>query len=801
MSRPALAPRSGRHGWRLAVAGAALLALAVPGGPAHAAVAGSTLTGSVGLAAAGTVVSVWQRDGGVWSRYAYANVGENGTYTALDLPDGVYAVTYEDPDFGMYDVNADGVLGTPSAGQAGVAVTSSAGGTLDYPLPAPSASITLGSGPTSITDVTGATITSGDALRLYALVDVGDGPEWGAVPVPPTHDGSTGAFQFAGLPGGTYAVAIESSNDRLYLDDGAHVRAWNTRPPTDGSLGLALGRTDHPTVAVALYDSTYAGTLSLTGPGPNTAPAPAGTMVGLLRYAAGAWQWADPVAGPLQETGMDGSFAFSGLPAGSYRLAVLDADGTTAELSDGTTVPAGTFAQKLSGQVISGAAPSAGVTIVGTNSGVSEDVTLPATVAAASTLSGTVTDQDGSTVQPGASVMLLRYDPASGTTSPAVGSGDVPALAITDAAGSYRFGGLPAGYYLSITSYRSDGVGFVPGTDSALPTPGIWLDGAATRTAPPVVLTHTPAPSSGNSTPPSPSASPSTSPTASASPSPTTTAKVTPTPTPTPSTPPVLIGPAVPGVVAVGVPAVPTLTVLAQNPAAVNGPPPVPIDQTAVNQAVQSAINASIQQSGGAQTGPPITVNAPAMSNPGLYLQVLDGTIAIGNPSGSQIFAAGQFGFTSTSQMPPVILPSNPGLQFNPPPAFTNSISTQISSAGAPGNIDCLVRRSDTTGSIQKMYCNRIAVDGRPKTGAKAGTKKKHAWHRQVTVKVKHGQRRVRLRPLRVHGPGWYRIVTTYHLTVRFTERSDHGKPVKHPITVTRPASISTVVYVHLKRH
>jgi hypothetical protein len=79
--------------------------------------------------------------------------------------------------------------------------------------------------------------------------------------------------------------------------------------------------------------------------------------------------------------------------------------------------------------------------------------------------------------------------------------------------------------------------------------------------------------------------------------------------------------------------------------------------------------------------------------NPGLYVQVLDGMINVSNGGGSQNFAAGQFGFTPSFQQPPVILPSNPGLQFTPPPSFSSSTGAQsATSGGKPGSVDCQVR-------------------------------------------------------------------------------------------------------------
>ena len=78
--------------------------------------------------------------------------------------------------------------------------------------------------------------------------------------------------------------------------------------------------------------------------------------------------------------------------------------------------------------------------------------------------------------------------------------------------------------------------------------------------------------------------------------------------------------------------------------------------------------------------------------NPGLYVQVLEGLINVHNGGGSQNFAAGQFGFTPSFTQPPVILPNNPGLQFNPPPSFSNTGGTQNGNGGKPGDVDCIVR-------------------------------------------------------------------------------------------------------------
>jgi hypothetical protein len=78
--------------------------------------------------------------------------------------------------------------------------------------------------------------------------------------------------------------------------------------------------------------------------------------------------------------------------------------------------------------------------------------------------------------------------------------------------------------------------------------------------------------------------------------------------------------------------------------------------------------------------------------NPGLYVQVLDGAIQLTNGGGTQNFTAGQFGFTPGFQQPPVILPSNPGMQFTPPPSFSSTTGSQAGSGAKPGDVDCVVR-------------------------------------------------------------------------------------------------------------
>jgi hypothetical protein len=92
-----------------------------------------------------------------------------------------------------------------------------------------------------------------------------------------------------------------------------------------------------------------------------------------------------------------------------------------------------------------------------------------------------------------------------------------------------------------------------------------------------------------------------------------------------------------------------------------------------------------------------VAQNAPGQGGglaPGLYVHVIDGLIQLSNRGGVQQFAAGQFGFTGSVVQPPVIVPKNPGIQFNPPPAFQSSTGPQANSGSAakPKTVDCEVR-------------------------------------------------------------------------------------------------------------
>lgn len=111
-----------------------------------------------------------------------------------------------------------------------------------------------------------------------------------------------------------------------------------------------------------------------------------------------------------------------------------------------------------------------------------------------------------------------------------------------------------------------------------------------------------------------------------------------------------------------------------------------------------------LPQGGGAPLAPPTggappnpagatAQNGPPVLAPGLHLSVTDGAIVVTNSGGSLGFQAGQFGFVPSLTQPPVIVPSNPGLQFTPPPVFNSTSGPAASSGPGQGQaVDCIVR-------------------------------------------------------------------------------------------------------------
>jgi hypothetical protein len=123
----------------------------------------------------------------------------------------------------------------------------------------------------------------------------------------------------------------------------------------------------------------------------------------------------------------------------------------------------------------------------------------------------------------------------------------------------------------------------------------------------------------------------------------------------------------------------------APNPSALlNGGSAVPL-------APPGSGSASIGKVPGAGVTPP---SGPPALVPGLHLQVTDGAIIVTNTGGSLGFQAGQFGYVPSVNQPPVIVPSNPNIQFVPPPSFDAGSGgpTASNGSGQGQATDCIVR-------------------------------------------------------------------------------------------------------------
>lgn len=103
---------------------------------------------------------------------------------------------------------------------------------------------------------------------------------------------------------------------------------------------------------------------------------------------------------------------------------------------------------------------------------------------------------------------------------------------------------------------------------------------------------------------------------------------------------------------------------------------------------------------GPASAGPQLKApsGAPALPSlpPGLHLQVTDGAIIVTNNGGALGFQAGQFGYVPNLNQPPVIVPSNPGIHFMPPPSFNAGNGLPLAGnepgPGPADATDCIVR-------------------------------------------------------------------------------------------------------------
>jgi hypothetical protein len=76
----------------------------------------------------------------------------------------------------------------------------------------------------------------------------------------------------------------------------------------------------------------------------------------------------------------------------------------------------------------------------------------------------------------------------------------------------------------------------------------------------------------------------------------------------------------------------------------------------------------------------------------GLYVDVIEGAIAVSNGTGSHPFSAGQFGFVRDANAFPTSLPADPGgLRFSPPAAPAAVGKAMGEAGGQPLSVECTV--------------------------------------------------------------------------------------------------------------
>lgn len=76
---------------------------------------------------------------------------------------------------------------------------------------------------------------------------------------------------------------------------------------------------------------------------------------------------------------------------------------------------------------------------------------------------------------------------------------------------------------------------------------------------------------------------------------------------------------------------------------------------------------------------------------PAVYVSVADGEVTVRNDRGELALAAGQFGQVAPDQLP-LLLPSDPGLQFTPPPTFIQSVMAG-SVVNTGRSLECVITR------------------------------------------------------------------------------------------------------------
>ncbi len=70
---------------------------------------------------------------------------------------------------------------------------------------------------------------------------------------------------------------------------------------------------------------------------------------------------------------------------------------------------------------------------------------------------------------------------------------------------------------------------------------------------------------------------------------------------------------------------------------------------------------------------------------PGAYVTVIDGNVIFSSPGGQILLGPGNTGFIPGLNLPPTLLPQNPGIILNPPPNFNQQLGGDTGQPGPQG--------------------------------------------------------------------------------------------------------------------
>ncbi|GAA3537967.1 carboxypeptidase regulatory-like domain-containing protein [Nocardioides daeguensis] len=329
--------------------------------------------------------------------------GTDGRYS-VSLAPGTYWLTFESTDGRYEDGTADAVAVT-----AGTTVTVDNALTMQY-----------GRITGTLTGLDDGPVAN---VWVYAYRQTG-ADSWTYATATSTDSG--GAYVLGKLAAGSYRVRFDTSNEDFhtgeYFDD--------TQDAASASpITVAVGDSATADAALAATGGVVAGTITL--PGSQASTGTYGYAYLYREMGDGEWSHAH-TASFYRSTGQTtASYRFRHVEPGSYRLHVVPDDGTHVEryYPASSTLADGSDVEVTIGHVTTA------------------DVTTPV----GASISGSVTGTDGA---PAVSLYahVHRVDPLTGIDTYVGGD-------YTDAQGSYRVGGLPAGMYVVQFSSTSVHVG------------------------------------------------------------------------------------------------------------------------------------------------------------------------------------------------------------------------------------------------------------------------------------------------------------------------------------------------------